>query len=283
MYGSATLASDPSRVVDCNTVAAENFEHELGHILGLDDSSCSGYIMDTNRVDSQGNFNSRSIQPDECNAAANKWVTLDEVATTDPPPPKVARDPNDPGNGWDDRYSPIVVNFDTGGYRLTGANSPVSFDMPGNGHPTLMGWTSEGPDEAFLWLDRNGNGRVTSGAELFGNFTPLRNGDLAKNGFEALREFDGNNDGVIDVRDPIWPQLMLWRDLNHNGLSEPAEIAPLAGSGVIGIDVHYHWTGRQDRWGNVFRYESFVSMANRSGSGVYEQPVYDIFFVSVHR
>jgi hypothetical protein len=182
----------------------------------------------------------------------------------------------------DERYSPIIINFDEGGYHLTGASAPVSFDMSGNGRPVLMGWTAAGADEAFLWLDRNGNGRVTSGAELFGNFTPLGDGQLARNGFEALREFDFNNDGIIDSRDPIWSRLMLWRDLNHNGLSEPNETAPLEGSGVTAIDLHYHWTGREDRFGNVFKYQSLVSMTNRSGHG-HQEPVYDIFFAPVQR
>ena len=97
------------------------------------------------------------------------------------------------------------------------------FDMAGNGHPTLMGWTEGGADEVFLWLDRNHDGRVNSGAELFGNFSPLKNGHLAKNGFEVLREFDTNGDGAVDERDAIWSQLMLWRDLDHNGVSEQSE------------------------------------------------------------
>jgi len=148
-------------------------------------------------------------------------------------------------------YSPIIINFDDGGFRLTGGNAPVSFDMAGNGQTHLMGWTAAGADEAFLWLDRNHNGRVTSGAELFGNFTPLRNGQLAKNGFEALAEFDANHDGVIDDHDPMWSQLLLWRDLNHNGISEPNEITRLGESDVMAIDLHDHWAGRHDQWGNA--------------------------------
>jgi hypothetical protein len=177
--------------------------------------------------------------------------------------------------------SPIVINFEDGDYRLTGANAPVRFRMNPRGDPILMGWTAAGADEAFLWLDRNHNGTVTSGAELFGNFTRLSNGRMAKNGFEALRELDANNDGVIDERDPIWQRLLLWRDLNHNGISEPWEIAPVAGSGVVAIDLNDHQTGKHDVWGNAFRYESLVSMQKRSGRGVRTRPLYDIFFVPI--
>lgn len=175
--------------------------------------------------------------------------------------------------------SPIIINLENGGYRLTGGNAPVLFDMAGNGHPRPMGWTAAGADEAFLWLDRNDDLTVNSGAELFGNFTPLQNSQLARNGFEVLREFDTNSDGVIDERDSIWSELMLWRDLNHNGISEQSEILPIDESSVTSIDLDYHWTGRHDASGNLFKYECLVSIKNGSGHGVHKQPVYDIFFV----
>jgi hypothetical protein len=184
-----------------------------------------------------------------------------------------------PGIDANCHYSPIIINLEKGGYRLTGRNEPVLFDIAGNGHPRLMAWTASGADEAFLWLDRNDDGMVTSGAELFGNFTPLQNGQFAKNGFEALREFDANGDGIIDERDPMWSRLTLWRDLNHNGVSEQTEIQPIAGSGVVSIDLHDHWSGRHDTLGNLFKYESLVSIENGSGHGVRREPVYDILFV----
>jgi hypothetical protein len=245
--------------------------HEFGHRLGFRDvwgSNCGSQTVMYGAIDPNATSYLTNLTEANLCDLATEWE-------------KLSAEPPRPPGPWDDRFSPIIINFDEGGYQLSGANSPIFFDMPGNGHPTFMGWTEAGADEAFLWLDRNHNGRVTSGAELFGNFTPLRNGGLAKNGFEALRDFDTNNDGVIDNRDSIWPRLMLWRDLNHNGVSEPGEFAPLQGSGVISIDLHCHWTGRRDRWGNAFKYESVVSIANRSGHGVRNEPVYDIYFVSV--
>jgi hypothetical protein len=179
--------------------------------------------------------------------------------------------------------SPLVLNFEEGDYKLTGKSSPVLFDIRGDGHPLLMGWTAEGADEAFLWLDRNHDGKVTSGVELFGNFTSLRNGQLAKNGFEALADVDDNHDGRIDDRDSVWSQLLLWRDLNHNGISEPYEIARLDTSDVVAIDLHYHWSGRHDQWGNAFRYESLISRRNGSKLSARKQPIYDIFFISAAR
>jgi hypothetical protein len=284
--GTITTYDSSDVVANCDSIRSETLAHKLGHVLGLGHTSCSGYIMGPPNVP-------RSVQADECSQVDQQWTT----PTENPPPAGGGGGGGggydiDPGGGGynedlpcfpgiDAWCSPIVINFENGDYRLTGKNAPVLFDIRGDGHPLLMGWTAAGADEAFLWLDRNHNGRVTSGAELFGNFTPLQNGHLAKNGFEALAEFDANHDGVIDDHDPIWPRLQLWRDLNHNGISEPSEISQIDASGVTAIDLHDHWTGRHDQWGNDFRYESLISISNRSGHGGRKQPVYDIFFVSV--
>lgn len=257
---------------------SDTLAHEIGHVLGLGDApnpdtSCHGEIMG-----GRAPGETRSVMSGDCATADNNWTT---PAERDRKPPGDDRNPGNNEGGCGDDCSPIIINFENGDYRLTGANSPVRFAMNPQREPVLMGWTAAGADEAFLWLDRNHNGRVTSGAELFGNFTPLRNGDFAKNGFEALREFDDNHDGVIDENDAIWSELLLWRDLNHNGVSEPDEITPLSASDLTAIDLHDHWTGRSDTQGNSFRYESLVSIRSHSGHTVRKQPVYDIFFVAL--
>ena len=176
--------------------------------------------------------------------------------------------------------SPIVINFAYGDYQLTGANSPVLFDISGSGIPHRIGWTAAGTDEAFLWLDINHNGKVDGGAELFGTAMRLKNGRRAPNGFEALKELDDSEDGVIDENDAIWGELLLWRDLNHNAASEPDEISTVAGSGLLRIDLHYHWAGRRDSNGNLFKYEALTSIGNNQGAPR-AKPAYDIFFVAV--
>jgi len=172
---------------------------------------------------------------------------------------------------WVSGCSPIVINFENGGYRLTGADSPVTFDIAAAGQPVRIGWTAAGVDEAFLCLDRNGNGKIDNGAEMFGSSTPLKDGTRAPNGFVALAEFDDNHDGIIDERDAVWNRLLLWRDLNHDGISQPNELAPVVGSGLTAISLDYHYTGRRDVSGNTFRYESQVWIPT-------PRPVYDIFF-----
>jgi len=174
--------------------------------------------------------------------------------------------------------SPIVLNLDNGQYELTGKESPVFFDITGTGTKLPIGWTAAGTNQAFLWMDRDHDGVVSGGAELFGTATVLKNGHRAANGFEALREFDTNGDLVIDAKDSVWPQLLLWTDRNHDGISQPGEITRLSDSPVRSINLTYHWTGRRDAHGNTFRYEGLISLST-GGKDSRQQPVYDIFFV----
>lgn len=184
--------------------------------------------------------------------------------------------PPNPGNPPN---SPIVLNLARGQYRLTGRNDPVMFDIGGTGTPSRIGWTAAGADEAFLCLDRNDNGRIDDGSELFGTATRLKSGVRAANGFAALAEYDDDCDGFINSRDAIWARLLLWRDLNHDGVSQPAELTRAAAAELKAVRLDYHWTGRRDWSGNIFGYESLVWVGN-GGPSPAALPVYDVFFVS---
>jgi hypothetical protein len=118
-----------------------------------------------------------------------------------------------------------------------------------------------GVENAFLAIDRNGNGRIDNGSELFGDSTPLRSGQVGHHGFEVLRELDENADGVIDRRDSVWARLLLWTDRDHDGVTTGDELEPIAGSGVTALETEYELVGRRDQWGNAFRYMSHVHFA----------------------
>jgi hypothetical protein len=176
--------------------------------------------------------------------------------------------------------TPIVINFAHGAYRLTGAESPVTFDFFATGQPIQMGWTAPQADEAFLCLDRDHSGTIEDGTELFGNAARLMDGTRADHGFEVLLELDDNHDFVIDVRDSIWPELLLWRDLNHDAVSQSDEMSRLDGSGVAAIGLDYHWSGRVDPSGNALHYQSKVWIGE-AGRHPTPRPLYDVFFVRV--
>ena len=170
----------------------------------------------------------------------------------------VEEDCNCEGGGF---LSPIVVDVDGNGFSLTDAPSGVVFDMLNDKVPLQLAWTAPRSTNTFIVLDRNGNGAIDNGTELFGDMAPQPL--VAKpNGFIALAEYDkpgagGNGDGKITAKDAIFSQLKLWQDSNHNGVSEPAELKALAGT-IEGFDLSYKESKRTDANGNQFRYRAKV-------------------------
>lgn len=155
---------------------------------------------------------------------------------------------------------PIVVSLADSRYELTDRDGGVHFDLGDTGSTEQVPWTEIDSDEAFLMLDRNGNGRVDSGRELFGDATPQHPSDQP-NGFRALAVYDdvlsgGNEDGRLSALDAIYPQLRLWWDRDHDGLSDAGELVTLEAAGLTWIDLAYEESGRVDRHGNAFRFRA---------------------------
>jgi hypothetical protein len=120
--------------------------------------------------------------------------------------------------------TPLVVAFENQAIDFTPAGESRFAFVPGE--PAATDW----PTAATPWIarDLDGDGAITSGAELFGSSTQLGTG-RARNGFQALAALDDNRDGTIDAGDAAFAELVLWSDRNADHRSTPDELRPLAG------------------------------------------------------
>ena len=158
--------------------------------------------------------------------------------------------------------SPIIIDLDKDGIETSSLAEGVFFDHDNNGLAEQTAWADS--DDGILVMDRNGDGVINSGAELFGNNTRLADGSMAANGFEALAELDTNNDGIIDFNDEQFSNLSVWRDLNQDGVSEANELLSLDEAGVSALSTGFADVNQTDANGNKLLQSGTATLADGS-------------------
>ena len=150
---------------------------------------------------------------------------------------------------------PLALDLDGNGIRTVAANqfSGSLFDHDGDGIRTASGWV--GKEDGLLVYDRNGDGIINNGSELFGDATRLQNGGTAAHGFAALADLDDNGDGKIDVADKAFSSLRVWRDLNQDGISQEGELLTLEQAKVQSLSTTFRNTNRSLGDGNTLAQE----------------------------
>lgn len=176
--------------------------------------------------------------------------------------------------------SPLMIDIqnNAASYHLTSPENGVWFDLNANGIPERVAWTHKNSDVGFVVLDRNQNGFIDDGTELFGTSTLLRDGTRAANGFSALLDLDGGSsasDGKISETDSVFGELRLWIDSNHNGFSEPDELHTFADVGIAKLYTGYQETPRVDNNGNAYRFRGSATIVRRGVER--ERRMFDVF------
>ncbi len=177
-----------------------------------------------------------------------------------------------------DANSPILISISDSVYQLTSFLGGVEFDLDSDGFAERISWTAADADDGFLVLDRNENGTIDNGTEVFGDVTP-QPPSKERNGFRALAMFDdpvsgGNGDGQISAEDAIFTHLQIWLDASHDGFSQASELFSLTESGIESIGLDYTVSSRRDLHGNEFRYKGHAVL------GENRRTIWDVFFVT---
>jgi hypothetical protein len=152
------------------------------------------------------------------------------------------------------RCDPLVLDLAGNGINLKSTEEGVNFDLLGTGEKVRTAFIQD--DDAFLYLDQNGNGTADNGLELFGD----QEGDA--NGFEKLAKYDENDDGKIDELDSVFEKLRLWQDKNGDGFNQLQESISLIEAGIKSLDVNYNQINEDDGKGNIVGQSSMFTRDN---------------------
>ena len=189
---------------DGNTIKEEDRKFEV-----------SGIVMQTSE-----NLNVQAV-------VSGQGLIKDDDQDNDPDPEREA--------------SPIVIDLGNDGINSHALNYTINFDLDNNGFKEATGWVSG--DDALLAIDKNNNGMIDNGSELFGNKSisdsafSYTNSSL-NNGFETLKSYDTNNDDIIDSQDAEFDKLLLWQDKNGNAITDNGELIKLSDK-VSSINLNY--------------------------------------------
>jgi hypothetical protein len=163
--------------------------------------------------------------------------------------------------------SPIIIDTRGSGFHLSkpAKGTCAPFDLRGDGEKQCWSWPVVGSGNGWLALDRNGNGQIDSGKELFGNYTEMPVNTPDKNGYDALMQFalvqngghvnpDGSPNYILDERDKVWDRLRVWIPEDYSGVSKPRELHKLSEFGIRSIALIPAYYKKVDEWGNSFRW-----------------------------
>jgi hypothetical protein len=144
--------------------------------------------------------------------------------------------------------TPLVLDLNGDGVSTTGYSQGVKFDLFATGEQVQTGWVSS--SDGLLVLDRNHDGSINDGSELFGSSTTLSDGQRATDGYQALRDLDSNHDGAISADDAAYNELRVWVDANTDGVSNTGELRSLGDLGITKINLNASVSGALDH-GNL--------------------------------
>ncbi len=156
-----------------------------------------------------------------------------------------------PATGAKTLCDPLVINLDTPSANVT--DQKFYFDLDADGTPDEI--STLAPGSGFLALDKNGDGIINDGSELFGT----KSGD----GFADLAAYDSDGNGWIDENDPIFDKLRIWTK-DENGKDV------LCALGKAGVGAIYLGNAETSFSLNASKDNSTNALIRKTGIFLYE-------------
>ncbi len=160
-------------------------------------------------------------------------------------------------------FRPVALDLNGDGAQTTGTAKTAAFNVDDSGYLKNTAWLNN--SDGFLFLDRNLNGQIDGGRELFSNATVA----LSERGLNGMRWIDSNYDGSLSALDPVWNELKVWQDANGNGTSDAGETKTLAQLGITSLN---YAMGTFERNGQVSELSSPDLVADTQGTITYTVP-----------
>jgi hypothetical protein len=153
---------------------------------------------------------------------------------------------------------PIVLDLDSNGISVTtrAQGGSVLVDVDGDGFAEETDWIN--PRDGFLVIDKNGDGKISGGTEIFNDSQV----DMGKRGLHALDELDANGDGKITNADFGFTHLSVWQDINHDGQVQDFELSNLMQRGISEININ---SGQFVMAGQVHNIQNVALQADSAG------------------
>jgi len=230
--------------------------------------------------DHPGGQGSNPNNPDNQKKSYKPWDPENQNNQSYPYKPGSPLYPYDPGSGrwgpakirWDDSLGaypmsdPLILDLNKDG--VVDVSGTKYFDLDINGFAEKTFWAGNG--DGLLVMDRNGDGIINDGGELFGDQVTKKDGSIATGGFDALSDLDSNSDGIIDANDEAFEQLKVWADYNGDGEFASDELKTLNELGISAVKLDGADDGSVDENGNIYNRTGTFAWENGENSSISE-------------
>lgn len=206
---------------------------QIGEVNVLNAPEDHGHSMDLMVVDTQNDVTAESEQQDKSITSDKTLLDILRIWMKDFTDHVYFQGLSDP----------LILDLKDNGVKRTFLPNSKSYFNLNNyeNYSPKVEWIVSTSDDGFLCIDKNQNGRIDNGQELFTEKQLLSNGQLSKNGVDVLKDMDTNHDNVVDKKDEGFDKLLFWNDANNDGISQKDELHTMQDVGIESFELRSDW------------------------------------------